>query len=87
MTECGGKVIEISFGKTLNIKYALAPKQEEQVIQTFKEFSDTFSCEYIDMRGIHPDTCINHIYIEGNAKPVRQPQRRMNPTLRKNIKK
>lgn len=38
------------------------------------------------MMGIHPDTCIHHIYIEGNAKPVRQPQRRMNPALRDIVK-
>ena len=38
------------------------------------------------MRGIHPDTCIHHIFIEENARPVRQPQRRMNPALREIVK-
>ena len=38
------------------------------------------------MRGIHPNTCIRNIYIEGNVKPVRQPQRRMNPVLREIVK-
>lgn len=32
MTECGGKVIEISSGKSLNINSALTPEQEEQLI-------------------------------------------------------
>jgi hypothetical protein len=38
------------------------------------------------MQGIHPDTCTHHIYIEENVKPVRQPQRRMNPMLKEIVK-
>ena len=29
---------------------------------------------------------MHHIYIQENAKPVRQPQRRMNPNLREIVK-
>ena len=38
------------------------------------------------MKGISPKTCIHHIYIEGNCKPIRQPQRRMNPNVREVVK-
>lgn len=38
------------------------------------------------MRGIHLDTCIHHIYIEENSRPMRQPQRQMNQTLREIVK-
>jgi hypothetical protein len=38
------------------------------------------------MKGIHPDTCIHHIYTQGEVTPVRQPQRRMNPTLKYIVK-
>ena len=38
------------------------------------------------MRGIHVDTCIHHIYTQENANPVRQPQRRMNLTLKDIVK-
>ena len=38
------------------------------------------------MTGIDTNTCIHHIYIEENAKPIRQPQRRMNSNLRKIVK-
>jgi hypothetical protein len=34
------------------------------------------------MRGIHPDTCIQHIYTQESVRSVRQPQRRMNPVLK-----
>jgi len=39
-----------------------------------------------DMKGIDPKTCIHHIYIEENNRPIRQPQRRMNPNLREIVK-
>eukprot|EP00253_Pinus_taeda_P005907 PITA_05907 len=38
------------------------------------------------MKGIDPKTCIHHIYIEENSRPIRQPQRRMNPNLREILK-
>jgi hypothetical protein len=38
------------------------------------------------MKGIHPDTCIHHIYTQGEVTPVRQPRRRMNPTLKDIVK-
>jgi hypothetical protein len=38
------------------------------------------------MKGIHPDTCIHCIYTQGELTHVRQPQRRMNPTLKDIVK-
>jgi hypothetical protein len=38
------------------------------------------------MKGIHLDTCICHIYTQGEVTHVRKPQRRMNPTLKDIIK-
>jgi len=38
------------------------------------------------MRGIDPKTCVHHIYVEQNARPVRQPQQRMNPNLKEIVK-
>ena len=38
------------------------------------------------MKGIHPDTCIHHIYMDPNISPVKQPQRRMNPALKYIVK-
>jgi len=84
--ECGRKVIEISLRKTLNISDAFTLEQENQLKQTLEDFLDAFSWEYTGMRGIYLDTCIHHIYMEGNAKPMRQPQRRMNPALREIVK-
>ena len=41
---------------------------------------------YIYMKGIHPDACIHHIYMDLSMSPVRQPQRRMNPALNDIVK-
>ena len=38
------------------------------------------------MKGIHLDLCIHYIYIQHDAQPVRQPQRRMNHILRDTVK-
>jgi hypothetical protein len=38
------------------------------------------------MKGIHPDTYINHIYTQGEVTPIRQPQRRMNLALKDIVK-
>jgi hypothetical protein len=38
------------------------------------------------MKGIHPNTCIHHIYTQGELTPVRQPQRKMNLALKDTVK-
>ena len=38
------------------------------------------------MKGIHPNTCIHHIYMDANISPIRHPRRRMNPALKDIVK-
>ena len=38
------------------------------------------------MKGIQPEACSHHMYTRVDIRPVRQPQRRMNPALRDIIK-
>ena len=38
------------------------------------------------MKGIYPNTCSHHIYTQEGSSPVRQHQRRMNPTLKDIVK-
>ena len=38
------------------------------------------------MKGIHPNTCIHHIYMDPKISPVRKPQTRMNPALKDIVK-
>jgi hypothetical protein len=38
------------------------------------------------MKGIHPHTCMHHIYTNDRIRPFRKPQIRMNPTLKDTVK-
>jgi hypothetical protein len=78
--------VEISPGKTLNISADLDSEQQKQLISLLQKHSGAFSWDYKDMPGIHPDTCTHHIYLQENARPVRQPQRRMNPAVKDIVK-
>ena len=78
--------VGISLNKTLYINSGLSIDQQEKLIKVLKEKSRAFAWEYTDMKGIHPDTCVHHIYIDADIPPVRQPQRRMNPILKDFVK-
>ncbi|RVW74613.1 hypothetical protein CK203_050889 [Vitis vinifera] len=39
-----------------------------------------------DLKRINPLVCIHHIYMEDEAKPVRQPQRRLNPHMQEVVR-
>jgi len=86
MEEFGSSTIEIFPGKTLNINKNLEKSQQEELTKILQKHSTAFAWEYTDIKGIDPKTCIHHIYIEENSRPIRQPQRRMNPNLREIVK-
>jgi len=73
------KVVEIEPGKTLNINKNLTAEQEEKLVQLLRKYKAAFAWDYPDMKGIDPQLCTHHIYIEKDARPIRQPQKRLNP--------
>ena len=80
------KVVQIELGKTLNINANLTPDQETKLIQLLRKYQEAFAWDYPDMKGIDPQLCTHRIYIEKDARPVRQPQRRLNPHLKDVVK-
>jgi hypothetical protein len=48
--------------------------------------SDAFAWDYSNMKGIHPNTCLHHIYTNEQIIPIRKCQRRLNPTLKDIVK-
>ena len=86
MEEFGSSTVDFFPRKTLNINKNLEKLQEENLIKTLQQHSSAYAWEYTDMKGLSPKTCIHHIYIEKNFKPIRWPQRRMNPNLREIVK-
>ena len=80
------KIVEIEPGKTLNINANLTYEQEKKLIQLLRKHKEAFAWDYPDMKGIDPQLCTHHIYIEKDARPIRQPQRRLNPHLKDVVK-
>ena len=70
MEEFGSFTIEIFLGKTLNINKNLEKLQQEELVKTLKNHSSAYAWEYTDMKGINPKTCMHHIYIKENARPI-----------------
>jgi hypothetical protein len=55
--------VEISPGKSLYINVSLETNQQQKLVQMIQGQSDAFAWDYSDMKGIYPDTCMHHIYI------------------------
>jgi len=82
------RVKNVEFGpeRTLNINSSLSTSQENELCSLLNNHLDAFAWSYKEMKGVHPSVCTHHIYIKEDCKPVRQPQRRMNPALKYIVK-
>ena len=80
------KTVEIEPGKTLNINKNLTEDQAQRLVQLLRKYKEAFAWDYLDMKGIDPQLCMHHIYIEKDVRPIRQPQRRLNPHLKDIVK-
>jgi hypothetical protein len=65
------KSVEISPGRSLNINAHLDVQQQQKLIQILSKYQQAFAREYFDMKGIDPQLCTHHIYIEKYARPIR----------------
>jgi len=74
--------VEINPGKCLYVNSGLEVEQLEQMMQMIKRQCGAFAWDYSYMEGICSNTCMHHIYTNEEIRLVRQPQRRMNPTLK-----
>ena len=78
--------VEIELGKCLNINPNLTTEQNGLLRQLLLKYENAFSWKSTDMKGIHPGLCTHHIYLKEDCKLVRQPQCRMNLTLKEIVK-
>ena len=51
-----------------------------------RENKQALGWKITDLRGISPEVCTHHIYLEEEAKSVRQPQRRLNPHMQEVVR-
>jgi Rps23 Pro-64 3,4-dihydroxylase Tpa1-like proline 4-hydroxylase len=64
------KSVEIAPGRSLNINANLDEQQQQKLIQVLSKYQQDFAWEYSDMKGIDPQLCTHHIYIEKDARPI-----------------
>jgi hypothetical protein len=57
-------IVEITLGRFLNINANLNEQQQQKLIQILSKYQQYFAWEYPDMKGIDPQLCTHHIYIE-----------------------
>jgi hypothetical protein len=80
------KPVDIAPRRPLNINANLDHQQQKNLIQALSKYQQDFAWEYYDMKGIDLQLYTHHIYVENDVRPIRQPQRRLNPHLRDIVK-
>ena len=59
----------------------LLPDQEEKLLSLLRANNKAIGWTLADIVGISPSMCMHRILLEEDSKPVRQPQRRLNPLI------
>ncbi|RVW61920.1 Retrovirus-related Pol polyprotein from transposon 297 [Vitis vinifera] len=60
--------------------------QENCLMEVLKRCKKAIGWQISDLKGISPLVCTHHIYMEEEAKPIRQFQRRLNPHLQEVVR-
>ncbi|KAJ9684852.1 hypothetical protein PVL29_017036 [Vitis rotundifolia] len=68
------------------ISSSLTINQEDRLLEILKRCKKAIGWKISDLKGISPLVCTHHIYMEEEAKPVRQPQRRLNPHMQEVVR-
>ena len=63
------------------ISSLLSNQQENSLLDILRENKQAIGWKITDLKGIGLVVCTHHIYLEEEAKSVRQPQRRLNPHM------
>ena len=68
------------------ISSKLSYQQETSLLEVLRKCKEAIGWSIYDLKGISPLVCTHHIYLEENAKPIRQPQRRLNPHMQEVVR-
>ena len=61
--------------------------EEERLLKTLKKHCAAIGYTADDLKGISPTLCQHKIKVEKDAKPVRDPERRLNPKIKEVVRK
>ncbi|RDX97064.1 hypothetical protein CR513_20210, partial [Mucuna pruriens] len=62
-------------------------EQEDKLLEVLRQHKKAIGWKLSDLPGINPSICMHRILMEEDIKPIRQQQRRLNPTLLDVVKK
>ncbi|RDX70245.1 Retrovirus-related Pol polyprotein from transposon 17.6, partial [Mucuna pruriens] len=62
-------------------------EQEDKLLNVLRQHKKVIGWKLSDLPGINPSICIHKILMEEEIKPIRQQQRRLNPTILDVVKK
>ncbi|GAU34191.1 hypothetical protein TSUD_162920 [Trifolium subterraneum] len=79
--------LEEGDNKPVIISSSLSNHEESNLIQVLKENKQAIGWALSDLKGISPSYCMHNIMMEDDYKPVAQPQRRLNPTMKEVVRK
>ncbi|XP_074592482.1 LOW QUALITY PROTEIN: uncharacterized protein LOC141848351 [Curcuma longa] len=65
----------------------LEQEQESRLLEILRQHRKAIGWTLADIPGISPSICMHRIFLEEDVKPVRQPQRRLNPLMLDVVKK
>ena len=60
--------------------------QEGKLLNVFRKHKSALRWNIANIKGISPLVCTHRIYLEDNAKPSREMQRRLNPTMKEIVR-
>ena len=60
--------------------------QESKLLDVLREHKGALGWSIADLKGISPLVCTHRIYLEDNAKPSREMQRRLNPNMKEAVR-
>ncbi|XP_026396113.1 uncharacterized protein LOC113290743 [Papaver somniferum] len=69
------------------VSNALNELQEQRLLRVLREYKTAIGWTIADIKGIIPSTCMHKIRLEDEAKPTREAQRRLNPSMMEVVKK
>ena len=68
------------------VSSALDNDQESKLLSILKKHKGALGWTLADLKGISPAVCTHRIYLEDNAKPTREMQRRLNPNMKEVVR-
>uniref|UniRef100_A0A2N9H9R5 Reverse transcriptase domain-containing protein n=1 Tax=Fagus sylvatica TaxID=28930 RepID=A0A2N9H9R5_FAGSY len=88
LPETENKPMPLSPGETflIVISSALNEEQEGKLLCVLRDHKLAFGWTIANIKGISPLICTHKIYLEDDCKTSREPQRRLNPTMKEVVK-